>query len=133
MKIAIIGTGLIGGSIALDIKSIYDNAIVFGIDSDENHLEQALQLGIIDQKTTINELTNADFVILAVPVDIGLVILPDVLNVIGEETLVFDVGSTKLPICQVIENHKNRRNFFGVSSNSGNRIFGTKRICKRVV
>jgi len=50
MNIFIIGTGLIGGSMALDIKSIYDNAIVFGIDANEKHLDEAMQLGIIDQK-----------------------------------------------------------------------------------
>ena len=50
MKVFIIGTGLIGGSIALDIKSIYDDATIFGIDANEKHLEEALKLGIIDQK-----------------------------------------------------------------------------------
>ena len=111
MNIFIIGTGLIGGSMALDIQSLYDNAVLFGIDSNENHLDQALQLGIIHQKAAISDLSNADFVILAVPVDIALVILPEILEAIGEETLVFDVGSTKLPICEVVENHPNRRNF----------------------
>ena len=74
MKIYIIGTGLIGGSMALDIKSIYDGVTVFGIDSNENHLEEAIQLGIIDKKATESDLINADLVIVSVPVDVGLVI-----------------------------------------------------------
>ncbi len=130
MNIFIIGTGLIGGSIALDIQSIYDNAVLFGIDSNENHLDQALQLGIIHQKATVSNLINADFVILAVPVDIALVILPEILDAIGEETLVFDVGSTKLPICEVVENHPNRRNFMACHPIAGTEFSGPKAAVK---
>jgi prephenate dehydrogenase len=124
MKIYIIGIGLIGGSMALDIKSIYDNAIVFGIDANEKHLEEALKLGIINQKAIQTDLINADFVILAVPVDVGLVILPDILDVIGENTVVFDVGSTKFPICDAIQNHKNRRNFIATHPIAGTEFSG---------
>ena len=124
MNIYIIGTGLIGGSMALDIKSIYDDATIFGIDANEKHLEEALNLGIIDQKATENELINADLVIVAVPVDVALVILPDILNKIGEQTLVFDVGSTKNPICEVIENHPKRRNFMACHPIAGTEFSG---------
>jgi prephenate dehydrogenase len=124
MNIYIIGTGLIGGSMALDIKSMYDEAIVFGIDANEKHLEEALQLGIINQKATQTDLINADLVIVAVPVDIGLVILPSILDTIGEETLVFDVGSTKFPICEVVANHKNRRNFLATHPIAGTEFSG---------
>lgn len=130
MNIFIIGTGLIGGSMALDIQSIYDNAVLFGIDSNENHLDQALQLGVIHQKATVSDLGNADFVILAVPVDIALVILPEILEAIGEETLVFDVGSTKLPICEAIENHPNRRNFMACHPIAGTEFSGPKAAVK---
>ena len=130
MNIFIIGTGLIGGSMALDIQSLYDNAVLFGIDSNENHLDQALQLGIIHQKAAISDLSNADFVILAVPVDIALVILPEILEAIGEETLVFDVGSTKLPICEVVENHPNRRNFMACHPIAGTEFSGPKAAVK---
>lgn len=130
MNIFIIGTGLIGGSMALDIQSIYDNAVLFGIDSNENHLDQALQLGIIHQKASINDLINADFVILAVPVDTALVILPEILDAIGEDTLVFDVGSTKLPICETVENHSNRRNFMACHPIAGTEFSGPKAAVK---
>lgn len=130
MNIFIIGTGLIGGSIALDIQSIYDNAVLFGIDSNVNHLNQAMQLGIVHQKATINDLIKADFVILAVPVDIALVILPEILEAIGEETLVFDVGSTKLPICEAVENHPKRRNFLACHPIAGTEFSGPKAAVK---
>jgi len=126
MKVYVIGIGLIGGSLALDIKSVFDDAVVFGVDENKNHLEQALQLELIDQIATIDEVNNADFVILAVPVDIGLVILPEILNAIGEETLVFDVGSTKLPICEAIQNHPKRRNFMACHPIAGTEFSGPK-------
>lgn len=126
MKVYVIGIGLIGGSLALDIKSVFDDAVIFGVDENENHLEQALQLELIDQIATIDQLINADFVILSVPVDIGLVILPEILNAIGEETLVFDVGSTKLPICEAIRNHPKRRNFMACHPIAGTEFSGPK-------
>jgi len=123
-KIYIIGIGLIGGSMALDIKSHYENATIFGIDANESHLDEAIKLGIIHSKATLEDLGKADLVIVSVPVDIGLVLLPKVLDAIGEETLVIDVGSTKLPICEAIVNHANRRNFMATHPIAGTEFSG---------
>lgn len=124
MKVFVIGTGLIGGSMALDIKSIYDDATVFGIDANENHLDKAINLGIIDQKATMTDVINADLVIVSVPVDIALVVLPAVLDAIGENALVFDVGSTKLPICDRVATHPKRRNFLASHPIAGTEFSG---------
>jgi prephenate dehydrogenase len=124
MNIYIIGVGLIGGSMALDIKTHHKDAVILGIDSNENHLEEALKLGVIDKKATINDLNNASFVILSVPVDKGLLILPEILDKIGEDSLVFDVGSTKLPICEAVANHSKRRNFMATHPISGTEFSG---------
>lgn len=124
MNVYIIGVGLIGGSMALDIKSNYDNVTVFGIDTNENYLEEALILNIIDNKATVDDLVAADFVILAVPVDVALVVLPSVLDTISETTLVFDVGSTKFPICEAISNHPKRRNFMATHPIAGTEFSG---------
>ena len=123
-KIYVIGIGLIGGSMALDIKSHYENTTVFGIDSNENHIEEALKLGIIDKKATIEDLINANLVIVSVPVDVGMVLLPKILDAIGEDTLVIDVGSTKLPICEAIANHMKRRNFMATHPIAGTEFSG---------
>lgn len=130
MNIYIIGIGLIGGSMALDIKSIYYDATIFGIDANEKHLDEAIQLGLIDEKASENELINADLVIVSVPVDVGLVILPNILDKIGEQTLVFDVGSTKLPICDAIQNHPKRRNFLACHPIAGTEFSGPKAALK---
>lgn len=123
-KVYVIGTGLIGGSMALDIKSQYANAKVFGIDTNERHLDEAIQLGVIDDKATMDDLGNADLVILAIPVDISLEILPIILDKIGDETLVFDVGSTKFPICEAISSHSKRRNFMATHPIAGTEFSG---------
>ncbi len=43
MNVFIIGTGLIGGSFALDLKQAMPKVKIFGIDANEEHLEQALE------------------------------------------------------------------------------------------
>jgi prephenate dehydrogenase len=123
-KVYIVGVGLIGGSMAIDIKSVFKNVEIFGIDANENHLETALQLGIIKKKAHLEEVSNADLVIVSVPVDIGLVILPNILDAIGEETLVIDVGSTKFPICECVQNHPRRRNFMATHPIAGTEFSG---------
>jgi prephenate dehydrogenase len=124
VRITIIGIGLIGGSLALDIKKHYPNAKFFGIDANENHLTEAVKLGIIGEKTTFEDLKFSDFVILSTPVDVSVLILPEILDKIGEDSLVLDVGSTKLPICEAVSNHPNRRNFMACHPIAGTEFSG---------
>lgn len=123
-RIYVIGTGLIGGSLALGAKDFYDNAKIYGIDSNENHLQEAIKLGIIDEVAVFDDLVHADFVILAVPVDVSLDFLPRVLDIIPESAIVFDVGSTKNPICEAVSNHPRRRNFMAAHPIAGTEFSG---------
>jgi prephenate dehydrogenase len=124
MNVFVIGVGLIGGSMALDIKSKYEKSTVYGIDADENFLEEALKLTSIDRKASISDLAIADFVILAVPVDIALALLPSILDAINDDAVVIDVGSTKFPICDAISNHAKRRNFLATHPIAGTEFSG---------
>ena len=124
MKIYVIGTGLIGGSLALGAKDFYDDAKIYGIDSNENHLKEAISLGIIDEVAVFEDLATADFVILSVPVDVSLEFLPKVLDIIPESAIVFDVGSTKNPICEAVSNHPRRRNFMAAHPIAGTEFSG---------
>ncbi len=124
VRITIIGIGLIGGSMALDVKKHYPKSKISGIDANENHLSEAKKLGIIDEVGTFDDLNFSDFVILSTPVDISVVILPEILEKIGEETLVLDVGSTKLPICEAVSNHSKRRNFMACHPIAGTEFSG---------
>jgi prephenate dehydrogenase len=130
MNVYIIGLGLIGGSMALDIKSHYPEAKIFGIDANESHIKEAVELEIIDIEATMLELADAHLVILATPVDVSLTLLPIVLDKIGDEVLVFDVGSTKFPICEAVNNHAKRRNFMATHPIAGTEFSGPKAAIK---
>ncbi len=126
----VIGVGLIGGSFALDIKALYPNCTVYGIDNNEVHIQQALELGVIDKKATITELTNAEMAVLAIPVDTTIKVLPEVLDNISDETIVFDAGSTKEDICLEVKNHPKRRNYLAAHPIAGTEFSGPKAAIK---
>ena len=122
-KIAIIGLGLIGGSLALELKK-NSWATIYGIDKNPEHLNKALELGIIYQKAGLEIIPEMDVVIIAVPVDIIPDLSVSVLDLIGESTLVFDVGSTKSAVCDAIRNHKRRQNFVALHPIAGTEFSG---------
>ena len=68
-KIVVIGLGLIGGSFALDIKDKRPNTLIVGIDTNSEHLLKAKELGVIDIEGTQEDIQEADWIIVAVPVD----------------------------------------------------------------
>ena len=110
-NIYMIGVGLIGGSFAIDIKKNNPKAIIHGISRKEETLNKALELKLIDKKATLDDLENADLVIVSIPVDATVKLLPTILDKISETGLVVDAGSTKEAICKVVEHHPKRRNF----------------------
>ncbi|WP_339657919.1 prephenate dehydrogenase [Flavobacterium frigidarium] len=124
MKIYIIGIGLIGGSMGLDIKVLYPEATIYGIDTNKKHVAEAIALNVINFEGAITDLATADFVIVSVPVDTALKVLPEVLDNIGEHTIVFEVGSTKNPICEAVANHSKRRNFIATHPIAGTEFSG---------
>ena len=129
-NVFVIGVGLIGGSLALDIKSVYPDTIVYGIDVNKSHLEEALDLGVIDKKASFDQLAEAGLVILAVPVDKAIDLLPIVLDNISDDTVVFDVGSTKQNICKAVNKHPKRRNYLAAHPIAGTEFSGPKAAIK---
>lgn len=124
MNVHVIGIGLIGGSIVLDIKTLHPEATIYGIDTNKKHVEEAIALGVIDKEGGFDDLVNTDFVIVSVPVDHAMTVLPKVLDSIGDNTVVFDVGSTKAPICEAVEGHPKRRNFIAAHPIAGTEFSG---------
>ncbi len=123
-KIYVIGVGLIGGSFALGIKKIYDEAIIYGIDENDEHLDEAMSLKVIDEKTSFDDIKNADLVVLAIPVDASVNLVSSILDLVPDAGLVIDVGSTKVDICNVIKTHPKRRNFLATHPISGTEFSG---------
>ncbi|MDP2337739.1 MAG: prephenate dehydrogenase [Bacteroidota bacterium] len=112
MKLTVIGLGLIGGSMAKDLRKAGFAAEITGVDSSQENAVEALRLGIIDRIETLeNAVSKADMVIIAIPVDKVLNTLTQVLDLISAQTTVIDVGSTKKAISEAVENHPKRRNY----------------------
>jgi len=122
-KIAVIGLGLIGGSLALELKKVTWSTI-YGVDNNPEHLQKALDLGIIYKKSTLDIVKEVDVVIIAIPVDGIPKLAIQVLDLIEENTLVFDVGSTKQSVCKAVKNHSKRKNFVAVHPISGTEFSG---------
>lgn len=124
MKVLVIGLGLIGGSMAIDLRSTRKDVVLLGYDANEQHLDAALSLGLIDQKAGLQDAASVDVVIVAIPVNVSLKMIPSVLDIVKDDTLVFDVGSTKANICKVISEHPNRRNFLAAHPIAGTEYSG---------
>lgn len=118
MNITIIGTGLMGCSLGLALKK--GGHFITGVDHNPLHLEQAESIGAIDKAMEMTDaLVNADLVVIGVPVDATVRILPHVLNSVPENATVMDLGSTKLEICNAIRNHHRRGIFVPVHPMAG--------------
>ena len=63
-NIFVIGVGLIGGSLCLDIKKIYPKVKVYGIDTSSENLDLALNLDLIDYKSSLDVLYKADLILI---------------------------------------------------------------------
>ena len=111
MKAGLIGVGLMNGSLALDLKSAHPSVAIYGVSRRVSTLANAKQLGLIDYQATINDMRDMDFVSIAIPVTATVDILPSLLDSVGSNTLVIDMGSTKTAICESVSKHPKREQF----------------------
>jgi len=96
---AIVGTGLIGGSIALAMKKKNLCRKIIGVSLHKKSLISAKKIGAIDTGArSLEIIKGADLVILALPVSAILSLAPKIAKLISKDCLVFDVGSTKAKI-----------------------------------
>lgn len=122
-KLVVIGLGLIGGSLALDLK-LRMKFKVFGVDQNPSHIKKALELGIIDEEGSFEDLADASVVIIAVPVNVIPKVTSEVLDLVNGDALVLDVGSVKNEICKTVETHSKRRNFVAAHPLAGTEFSG---------
>jgi prephenate dehydrogenase len=112
MKLAVIGLGLIGGSMAKDLRRTKFATEIIGVDNNPENARIALEVGIADRIESLDIATKeADIVIVAVPVNMIVQLLPYILDHISASTTVIDVGSTKREIAAVVYDHPLRGNF----------------------
>ena len=124
MKTAtVIGLGLIGGSMALELRKRCGYNI-WGIDTNTQNVEKAMSLGIIEKEADYKDIEKANLVIIAIPVDAIPAVVQKTLDYVGENTLVMDMGSVKENICLSIKNHFNRKNFIASHPMAGTEFSG---------
>jgi len=112
MKLAVIGLGLIGGSMAKDLRRTKFATEIIGVDNNPSNAKLALELGLADKIENLEKaVKEADIVVLSIPVDKIVTTLPVVLDLISPATTVTDVGSTKRQIAEAIKDHPLRGNY----------------------
>ncbi|WP_284464303.1 prephenate dehydrogenase [Chryseobacterium sp.] len=112
MKISIIGVGLIGGSMALKLREKNIASFIYGIDNNKEHINEALNLKIIDAEADLEQgIKDSDLIILAIPVDAARKLLPAVLDLVSDHQTVMDAGSTKAGIVGAVKNHPKRSRY----------------------
>lgn len=127
MKTTVIGLGLIGGCIALDLKEKGVATHVVGVDSNEEHAQQALALGLVDEIKWMEEaVKTSQLVIVAIPVSALSTLLPLVLDKIGPNTVVIDTGSTKARVVQAVSGHLKRDQYVAAHPIAGTENSGPR-------
>ena len=107
-KIAIVGVGLIGGSLAIQLHEKKLSSKLIGVDANAAHAEQAIELELVDEILSLDDaIEQSDVIILAIPVDKLVGLLPVILDKI-EGQIIVDLGSTKSQLIEVIQHHPKR-------------------------
>lgn len=110
--IAIVGAGLIGGSMAKDLRRKGFASRFIGVSRKPETSARALELGLIDDALPLDEaMAVSDIIILAIPVNAIQKMLPEVLDKMSSAAVVLDAGSTKGLICEAVRNHPMRSRF----------------------
>jgi len=126
MTITIIGVGLIGGSLALDLKKRKFADRIIGVDNNLQHQNIAKLCGIIDEADTLeNAISQSDLILLCTPVNTNCKLLPGVLDMIARtEKVVADMGSTKGSIAEISKDHPARGRFVAAHPMAGTEYSG---------
>ncbi|GAB3639043.1 prephenate dehydrogenase [Hymenobacter arcticus] len=126
MTITIIGLGLIGGSLALSLRQHGLATRLIGLEANPAYARRALELDLVDliAANLAAAVAPADLVIVAVPMDAMLTVLPQVLNLVTDKQLVIDVGSTKGNLLAAVAGHPRRGRFVAVHPMAGTEYSG---------
>ena len=122
MKVGIIGLGLMGGSLGLALKNVSFVDEVWGLDHNEQHQKEALELDLIDKIVDFKSIQSSDIIILTIPVE-GIISCLESFDNLSEECTVIDFGSTKEKIVSNVP-HNIRKNFIAAHPMTGTEKFG---------
>ncbi len=107
-RIAIVGIGLIGGSLAIQLHEKKISSRLIGVDASKEHEAKALELELVDEVLPLDEaIANSDVIVLAIPVDLLTDLLPQILDKLDQQ-IVMDLGSTKSQLTEAVATHPKR-------------------------
>ncbi len=115
MRITIIGVGLLGGSFGMAVRKAGVADRVTGVDLDQLTLDRARERGAIDEGflDLASGVAGADLVVLATPVRSILALLPVLPPLLGRDTILFDLGSTKEAIVSAVADQTGLKRYVG--------------------
>ena len=107
-RITIVGIGLIGGSLAIQLHEKKLSSRLIGVDANAEHASKAVELELVDEVMNLDDAVAAsDVIMLAIPVDKLVDLLPSLMDKIDKQ-IVIDLGSTKSQSIEAIRNHPKR-------------------------
>jgi len=126
MIVAVVGIGLIGGSLMVDLRKRGFADKIIGVDSNLHHQNIAMLCGLVDEIETLeNAIEKSDLIILSTPVSSNCRMLPGILDKIaGTSKIVTDMGSTKVSIAEASKNHPGRGRYVAVHPMAGTEYSG---------
>lgn len=126
MTITIVGIGLIGGSLALDLRKRSFADTILGVDTNVQHQNIAKLCGIVDDICSLEEAVDrSDIILLCTPVDTNCKLLPSILDgITGTSKMAADMGSTKRSIAEISEYHPARGRFVAAHPMAGTEFSG---------
>jgi len=125
MIATIVGTGLIGGSLAISLKEKGIANWIIGVDQNDSNLQKAKELQIIDESASLEDaMQRSELIILAIPVDALLKVMPSILDNAAPNHVIMDVGSTKEKILQLVAGHPKRGRFVAAHPMAGTEYSG---------
>ncbi len=120
MQVTIIGLGLIGGSVALDLRGSQFSDRLVGVEANPEHARRALERHLVDAIRPLDQaLPEARLIVLAVPVDAIVKLLPTLLSRIAPDAVVLDLGSTKSMPVAAVRDHPRRGRYVALHPMAG--------------
>ena len=122
MNVAIVGLGLMGGSLALSLKKLDFIDEVVGSDHNIQHQKDAIKLNLVSKIVEFKDVKKYDVVFLAIPVD-GIIAALQNLTNLDADTTIIDMGGTKSKILNSTP-QSIRKNFVAAHPMTGTEFFG---------
>jgi len=130
-NVTIVGVGLISGSFALALKEKRLAKNIIGVSRTEASLNMALRIGFIDEALPLEEaVRKSDLIYVAIPVDATVPVMETIMNLVGENQIVADAGSTKQFLCERLADHPMRKRFVATHPMWGTEYSGPESVVK---